>query len=105
MLSYMVEKLLFNSFNLILIPLAEARGLAAVADFDFAFVDWNLSGDFAGEVIDILAGRHIPCALVTGYAKLPASERYSDIAVLAKPFVPSDLQRALQRIFESRQAE
>lgn len=80
------------------LSMLEARHLAAIAPVDLGLIDLNLRGEFAGELIDILASRKIPCLVVTGYPGLPDG-RYADIPVLSKPFSTSDLERAMAGIF------
>lgn len=75
--------------------LEEARRFATTSHIDLALLDFSLHGKIADEIADILIGRQIPFLFVTGYDKSSFPD-YHDIPRLTKPFVPSDLQSAIE---------
>jgi CheY-like chemotaxis protein len=79
--------------------LKSAITLAATSDFDGALLDLNINGDYATEVADRLRVRDVPFVFVTGYER-PGGLRYSDVAILRKPFTQDDLRLALITMWE-----
>jgi|HubBroStandDraft_6_1064221.scaffolds.fasta_scaffold69616_1 CheY-like chemotaxis protein len=79
--------------------LKSAITLAANSDFDGALLDLNINGDYATEVADKLRVRGVPFIFVTGYER-PGGLRYSDVAILRKPFTQTELRMALIRMWE-----
>lgn len=77
--------------------LDEAIAVAGSQAFDLAFVDVNLGGVPAYPVAEVLRGRGIPFAFVTGYGA-GADPRYSDVPVLQKPFRGQDLEAIIARL-------
>jgi CheY-like chemotaxis protein len=77
----------------------EARRLAAMCNMNIALIDAKLQGRYAGEIADICASREIPFVFVTGYDEIPFSG-YRDVPLVAKPFLPSDLQHAIEALLE-----
>ena len=64
---------------------------------DGALLDVNLAGTKVYAVAEALAARNIPFVFVTGYGRIDASEtRFSQAAVLKKPFETVQLQRVLE---------
>lgn len=51
---------------------------------DLSFVDWNLNGETAQPVIDMLSDSKIPFCVATGNANMETSEAFEN--VLEKPF-------------------
>ncbi len=98
MIAMLVEDMLMDSGATVVGP---AGGVKAALDaisteeIDGALLDVNLGGEQSFEVADALASRNIPFVFVTGYGGAGVRERYPDAPTLQKPFVTSDLERAL----------
>jgi CheY-like chemotaxis protein len=75
--------------------IAEARELAATAEFSAAVLDVNLDGEEIYPVADILAERRLPFVFVTGYGERSLPDRYRDRPALQKPFQAEQLESAL----------
>ncbi len=71
--------------------LAEAAG-----EFDGAFLDLNLSGEFVYPVATRLAERNIPFAFVTGYDGATLDARFAGAPILQKPITRETLEAQLQ---------
>ncbi len=86
--------------------LAKAREVAATAQIDLALLDVNLSGQLVFPVADILQDRRIPFVFSTGYGARVVPSKFSEYAVLAKPFSPVELRQsivsAVEGAFRSR---
>ena len=66
-------------------------------EFDGALLDVNLRGEPVYPVAELLAGRRLPFIFVTGYGRTADSlGRFSDAAVLKKPFDSAQLARMLR---------
>jgi CheY-like chemotaxis protein len=72
--------------------LDEAIAVAQTGAFDLALVDLNLGGKLTYPVADILKGRGVPFAFVTGYGSAGILAAYSDAPVLEKPFRQEHLE-------------
>jgi CheY-like chemotaxis protein len=70
--------------------LAEAAG-----DFDGAFLDLNLSGEFVYPVAERLRERNIPFAFVTGYDGATLDRRFDGVPILQKPITRECLELQL----------
>ncbi|WP_020181299.1 response regulator [Methylopila sp. M107] len=98
MIAMLVEDMLTDSGATVVGP---ASGVKAALDaisnheIDGALLDVNLGGERSFEVADALASRNIPFVFVTGYGGGDVSDRFPDAPTLQKPFVTSDLERAL----------
>lgn len=68
---------------------------AANGEVDFALLDVNVRGTEVYPVAEVLAGRGIPFAFLTGYGResLPPAQRQA--RVLSKPFKATDLLAAV----------
>jgi CheY-like chemotaxis protein len=75
--------------------LAKRRGRS----LDAAVLDVNLGGQQVGPLADLLARRGVPILFATGYGEAPAG--HHSAPVLAKPFLRSDLTKALLRLVRS----
>lgn len=74
--------------------LAEVHG-----EFDGAFLDLNLSGEFVYPVAARLAERNIPFAFVTGYGGESLDARFAGVPVLQKPVTRESLEHQLASMF------
>ncbi len=69
-------------------PAPEARKALALVqstELDFALVDMNLRDGFSDELLQRLAERHVPFAIVTAYHALPTNSADLAVTTLHKP--------------------
>lgn len=64
---------------------------------DLAILDVNVKGKTSFAVAHILEKRKIPIILATGYSTNVITENYPRAVYLQKPYIKSDLARALDR--------
>lgn len=99
MIAMLVEDMLLDGGAEVVGPAGGVKAaLAAIAEneaIDGALLDVNLGGEQSFEVADALAARNIPFVFVTGYGGAGVRDRYPNAPTLQKPFVTSDLERAL----------
>ena len=62
---------------------------------DAAILDVNLGGEEVFPVADALAGAHVPFLFLTGHSASIVPTRHQDRPMLAKPYQPSDVVRAI----------
>lgn len=74
----------------------EALARAGTADFSLAVLDVHLNGKEVFPFADRLAEIGMPFVFATGYGPRGIPERFAGRPVLAKPFVPGELKRALE---------
>lgn len=70
---------------------------------DAALLDVNLAGEMVFPVADALAGRGVPFALLTGYARDALPERFWDRPLLGKPCTTAPLLAMLERLVGRRE--
>jgi CheY-like chemotaxis protein len=63
-----------------------------------AVLDLNLAGETSTPVADALAQRGVPFVVATGYGAAGLPPEHKDVPVLAKPYDPTELTRALARL-------
>jgi CheY-like chemotaxis protein len=73
----------------------EAILLARDGEIDVAILDVNVGGRRSFPVADILKSRGLPFAFASGYGEAGIIEAYRGAPVLQKPFLQSDLEKAL----------
>jgi len=80
-----------------------ACGLGILEDVspDFAFLDINLNGTKSYPVADVLKSRDIPFVFLSAYATHGLDTVHAAEKILQKPFLPGDLDLALDRAFPS----
>lgn len=101
MIAMLVEDMLTDSGATVVGPAGGVKAaLEAISSeqIDGALLDVNLGGEQSFDVADALARRRIPFVFVTGYGGQGVRERYPDAPTLQKPFVTSDLERALSTL-------
>jgi PAS domain S-box-containing protein len=80
----------------------------AAADFDGAFLDLNLAGEFVYPVATLLGRRNIPFTFVTGYGAESVERGFEGVPVLQKPVTRENLEIQLATMlgtsFEPRAA-
>ena len=75
--------------------LAKAVEMAETNAFDGAILDVNLAGEEVYPVAERLKRRSIPFIFTTGYQKEIVPAEYRDLLVLAKPYLPENVEKAL----------
>lgn len=99
MIAMLVEDMLLDGGAEVVGPAGGVKAaLAAIAENDVihgALLDVNLGGEQSFEVADALTARNIPFVFVTGYGGAGVRDRYPNAPTLQKPFVTSDLERAI----------
>lgn len=99
MIAMLVEDMLLDGGAEVVGPAGGVKAaLSVIAETDVihgALLDVNLGGEQSFEVADALAARNIPFVFVTGYGGAGVRDRYPNAPTLQKPFVTSDLERAL----------
>lgn len=108
MIAMLVEDMLIDSGASVVGPAAGVSTALAAIDteaIDGALLDVNLGGEQSFEVADALAARSIPFVFVTGYGGGAVRDRYPNAATLQKPFVTSDLERALLTLAASARTD
>jgi CheY-like chemotaxis protein len=78
---------------------ANAFGLLANCSPKLALLDINLGLTTSLAVAASCRDRHIPIVFMTGYTAKDVPVQCGDAPVLAKPFSPEELERALRRAF------
>ena len=78
--------------------LPQAITLAETADLDLAILDVNLDGRMSFPVADVLRRRGVPYFFATGYGLAGIDPSYRDSQVIKKPFMSSDLERAIRSV-------
>lgn len=73
--------------------LSEGKG-----DFDCAFLDLNLSGQYVYPLATQLAERNVPFVFVTGYGGESLDARFARVPVLQKPITPESVGLELERM-------
>lgn len=76
--------------------IAKAVELAETGAFDCAILDVNVAGEDSYPIAVILSRRNIPFVLSTGYARASLPAAFRDRPMLAKPFLPEDIKRAIE---------
>jgi CheY-like chemotaxis protein len=76
----------------------EALARSHQPDFAMAVLDVHLNGKEVFPFADRLAEIGMPFVFATGYGARGIPQRFQDRPILAKPFVPDDLKRALEQI-------
>jgi CheY-like chemotaxis protein len=76
----------------------QALQLARDAGIDVAILDVNVSGRQSFPVADILKGRGLPFAFASGYGEAGVIDAHRGAPVLQKPFLQSDLEKALMSL-------
>jgi CheY-like chemotaxis protein len=101
MIAMLIEDMLADSGALVVGP---AGGVAAAMraiesePIDGALLDVNLGGEQSFSVAEALASRNIPFVFVTGYGGAGVRDLYPNAPTLQKPFMPIDLERALEHL-------
>lgn len=70
----------------------------STGDFDGAFLDLNLSGEFVYPLAERLQERNIPFAFVTGYGAESIERRFEGVPVLQKPVTRENLELQLSKL-------
>lgn len=84
--------------------LADGLEAARTEQFDAALLDFNLAGELAEPIADLLIARGVPFILLTGYQRESIDRRYANIPLLQKPIEPDALERMLVSLLEIQAA-
>jgi CheY-like chemotaxis protein len=82
----------------------QALELAASRPLDLAVLDINVAGEKVFPVASLLKARGVPFVFATGYGAAGLPESFSDAPVVAKPFRPPDLEKAIGRALDGKQS-
>ncbi len=82
--------------------LPQAVACARTCDVDAALLDINLAGERIYPAAEILRARNIPLVFSTGYGANGVEPGWRDYAILQKPFLIEQLERALIAIKAQR---
>jgi two-component sensor histidine kinase/DNA-binding response OmpR family regulator len=74
--------------------LADAVVAATEREVDAALLDVNLGGELVYPLADLLAGRGVPFAFLTGYAAEAIHPRFNGVPILQKPLARHALEKA-----------
>lgn len=74
----------------------DALDAATTEPLSLAIVDIDLNGDLAYPVVDVLKERGIPTVFATGLTRKMIHDRYRDIPLWTKPYLPSMLLASLR---------
>lgn len=80
--------------------LADGMAAAHSEHFDGALLDFNLAGELADPLADLLIARGVPFIFITGYQRDSIDRRYANIPVLPKPLEAETLERVLVSLLE-----
>ena len=69
--------------------------------FDGALLDFNLAGELAEPLADLLIARGVPFAFVTGYQRDSIDRRYANVPLLQKPVEADALEQVLLSLLDS----
>jgi hypothetical protein len=72
--------------------------LAKSLNIDAALLDLNLWGRSSVPVADVLKGRGIPFAFVSGFDKDTVKREFQDAPFITKPYLKSTVLRVLGRL-------
>ena len=81
--------------------LADALEAAKGERFDGAVLDFNLAGETAEPLADLLQAHGVPFTFLTGYHRDSIDRRYANIPLLQKPIDAESLERVLVSLLES----
>jgi CheY-like chemotaxis protein len=81
--------------------LADALVAAKEERFDGAVLDFNLAGETAEPLADLLLAHGVPFTFLTGYHRDSIDRRYANIPLLQKPIDAESLERVLVSLLES----
>jgi CheY-like chemotaxis protein len=79
-----------------------ALEIARAETMDAAILDINVAGEKVFPVADLLAGRGVPFAFLTGYGASGVSSQHRDRPVLQKPYQQAHLSRLLVELLDGR---
>ncbi|APX64658.1 response regulator [Sphingomonas sp. gentR] len=75
--------------------LEQGLDLAENQPLDAAVLDVNLAGERAFEIADCLSARDVPWTFLTGYDEWALPAPYRSASIVAKPFQPDRIIRAI----------
>ncbi len=100
----MAKRLLESMGAEVLGPYGRPRRRIAAARnerFDGALLDFNLAGELAEPLADLLMARAIPFVFLTGYQRDSIDRRYASVPLLQKPIEAESLERVLISLLDT----
>jgi len=100
MVAMLIEDMLIDLGIEVVGPAMDARTafhLAEVTELDFALLDINLGGETSFSTADVLRGRGVRFAFVTGYGIAGVRADLRGHPVIGKPIDPAALKHVLAR--------
>lgn len=82
--------------------LADATAAARSERFDGALLDFNLAGELAEPLADLLIASGVPFAFLTGYQRDGIDRRYANVPLLQKPVEADALEQVLVSLLDSK---
>ncbi|MBS0537663.1 MAG: response regulator [Proteobacteria bacterium] len=83
--------------------LADGLAVARNGSFDGALLDFNLGGELAEPLADLLISRGVPFAFLTGYQRDSIDRRYATVPLLQKPVEAEALEKVLVSLMANPQ--
>jgi len=80
--------------------LADGLAAARTGSFDGALLDFNLAGELAEPLADLLISRGVPFAFLTGYQRDSIDRRYANVPLLQKPVEADALEKVLVSLID-----
>ena len=80
----------------------QALEFAATRPLDLAVLDVNIAGEKVFPVASLLRERGVPFVFATGYGAAGLPEGFRDTPVIAKPFRPPDLEKAIDQALDRK---
>ncbi|MDP2375741.1 MAG: response regulator [Reyranella sp.] len=105
LVSMLVRKMLDDLGATVVGPcgrLADGMAMAKAERFDGAILDFNLAGDPADPLADLLLARGVPFVFITGYQRDSLDRRYANVPVLQKPIDAAALERVLLSLLDTK---
>ncbi len=82
--------------------LADGLAAAKTERLDGALLDFNLAGELAEPLADLLITRGVPFAFLTGYQRDSIDRRYANVPLLQKPVEAQALEQVLVSLLNSQ---
>lgn len=82
--------------------LADGISAAKSERFDGALLDFNLAGELAEPLADLLIAHGVPFAFLTGYQRDSIDRRYANVPLLQKPVEADALEQVLVSLLQPR---
>lgn len=104
LIAFLLESMLEDLGHIVVgvaATVGEGLALASRDGIDLAILDVNVGGQDSYPVAEALAARNVPFVFATGYETVRLRAPYSQGTVLRKPFLQTELQKAIGRTLRS----